>query len=42
MGLILALFSACLMFFGILPLALRITIGIAGLILIATSGKNLN
>ena len=38
-GLILALFSAGLMFFGIWPLALRITIAIIGLALIATSKK---
>lgn len=36
-GIILALVGAVLMFLGILPLAARITIGIIGLALIATS-----
>jgi hypothetical protein len=36
-GIILALTSAVLMFFGILPLPARITIGIIGIGLIATS-----
>jgi len=36
-GIILALTGAVLMFFGILPLPTRITIGIIGLGLIATS-----
>ncbi|MBW2973942.1 hypothetical protein KY346_06160 [Candidatus Woesearchaeota archaeon] len=36
-GVILALISAILMFFGILPLSARITIGIIGIALIATS-----
>ena len=37
-GIILALSSAVLMFLGVLPVAARITIGIVGLGLIATSG----
>ena len=36
-GIILALTGAVLMFFGILPLSARITIGIVGIALIATS-----
>ncbi|MBN1644558.1 hypothetical protein JW851_00760 [Candidatus Woesearchaeota archaeon] len=36
-GIILALTSAILMFFGILPTSARITIGIVGIALIATS-----
>ena len=36
-GIILALTSAILMFLGILPLSARITIGIVGIALIATS-----
>ena len=36
-GIILALTGAILMFFGILPVSARITIGIVGLALIATS-----
>ncbi|MBW2980437.1 hypothetical protein KY360_03410 [Candidatus Woesearchaeota archaeon] len=36
-GIILALTSAILMFLGVLPLSARITIGIIGLALIATS-----
>ena len=36
-GIILALTGAILMFFGILPLSARITIGIVGLALIASS-----
>lgn len=36
-GIILALTGAILMFFGILPLSARITIGIVGIALIATS-----
>ncbi len=36
-GIILALTGSILMFFGILPLSARITIGIVGLALIATS-----
>ena len=36
-GVILALISAVLMFFGVLPLSARITIGIIGIALIATS-----
>jgi hypothetical protein len=36
-GIILALTSGALMFFGILPVSARITIGIVGLALIATS-----
>jgi len=37
LGVSLALMGAFLMFFGILPLPARITIGIVGLALIATS-----
>lgn len=36
-GIALALTSAVLMFFGVLPLPARITIGIIGIALIATS-----
>jgi hypothetical protein len=36
-GIVLALTSAVLMFFGVLPLPARITIGIIGIGLIATS-----
>ena len=36
-GFILALTGAVMMFYGILPLSARITIGIVGLALIATS-----
>jgi len=36
-GLIVVLFGAALMFFGIWPTGTRVTIGIVGLLLIATS-----
>jgi hypothetical protein len=40
-GIVLALTGAALMFLGILPLSARITIGIVGLALIATSNFRL-
>lgn len=40
-GIILALIGATFMFFGILPVSARITIGIIGLALIATSNFRL-
>lgn len=39
LGILLALTGATLMFFGVWPLALRITIGIVGLALIAKGRK---
>ena len=36
-GIVLALISAILMFLGVLPVSARITIGIVGIALIATS-----
>ncbi len=40
-GIILALTGGVLMFFGILPLSARITIGIIGIVLIGTSNVRL-
>ncbi|MDD5132763.1 MAG: hypothetical protein PHH44_08905 [bacterium] len=40
LGILLALTGATLMFFGVWPLPLRITIGIIGLALIATGRKS--
>ncbi|GET31587.1 hypothetical protein PbJCM13498_04500 [Prolixibacter bellariivorans] len=41
-GIILALVGAALMFFGLLPTGARITIGIVGLLLIATSRRKMD
>lgn len=41
LGILLALTGATLMFFGILPIASRILIGVVGLLLIATSQRKL-
>ncbi|NIQ04388.1 MAG: hypothetical protein GWO20_01245 [Candidatus Korarchaeota archaeon] len=40
-GIVLALIGASLMFFGILPVAARILVGIVGIALIATSSFRL-
>ncbi len=41
LGLLLAIIGAILMYFGILPISARITIGIVGIALIATSNYRL-